>query len=68
MAFTLQLTESASQTFQQLEDEAKKRYNTRKQQGVKKSSPQEGLFKQVKKSIDLLTTVSYQINHKKIYN
>jgi len=54
MTFALQFTESASQTFQKLEEQAKKHYKMRKQKGIKKSSKQEGLFKQIKKSIDLL--------------
>ena len=55
MAFEILYTEPASTIFQELEDAAKKAFETRSKSKKSKSSKQEGLFKQVRKTLQLLS-------------
>ncbi len=55
MAFDLEFTCTAVDTFNELEEAAKKAFQTRQKQKKSKSSKQEGLFKQVRKTIQLLS-------------
>ncbi len=55
MAFEILYTEPASTIFQELEDAAKKAFETRTKSKKSKSSKQEGLFKQVRKTLQLLS-------------
>ncbi len=54
MSFSPVWTEEAADTYQHLREKAVSALESRKQSGKKKSSRQEGLFKQVKKCVDLL--------------
>lgn len=54
MAFDVLFTDPAAKAFNDLEASAKKAYESRKKQKKSKSSKQEGLFKQVRKTIILL--------------
>ncbi len=54
MAFEILFADPAAKTFSELEEAAKKAFETRQKQKKAKSSRQEGLFKQVKKTIQLL--------------
>jgi len=55
VAFEILYTEPASTIFQELEDAAKKAFETRSKSKKSKSSKQEGLFKQVRKTLQLLS-------------
>jgi hypothetical protein len=55
VAFEILYTEPASTIFQELEDAAKKAFETRTKSKKSKSSKQEGLFKQVRKTLQLLS-------------
>lgn len=52
--FQLQWTEEAAATYRELELRAADAEAGRKTKGIKKSSKQEGLFKQVRKALELL--------------
>lgn len=54
MAFEVLFADPAVKTFNELEAAAKKAFNSRQKQKKSKSSKQEGLFKQVRKTILLL--------------
>jgi hypothetical protein len=54
VAFEILFADPAAKTFNELEEAAKKAFETRQKQKKAKSSRQEGLFKQVKKTIQLL--------------
>lgn len=54
MAFEILFAEPAAEKFNDLEKAAKKAFETREKQKKAKSSRQEGLFKQVRKTIQLL--------------
>lgn len=54
MAFELQWTQSAQDEYNTLKKNAEQAEEARRGQGRSKSSKQEGLFKQVKKTIQLL--------------
>jgi hypothetical protein len=54
VSFNVVYTATADLTFRQLEDEAKKANENRLKNKIKKSSKQEGLFKQVYKTIKFL--------------
>jgi hypothetical protein len=51
VAFEILYTEPALTIFQKLEDAAKKAFETRSKSKKSKSSKQEGLFKQVRKTL-----------------
>jgi len=53
-SFELKYTPEASRVFQELENVAKEAYENRKKKGKTKSSRQEGLFKQINKTLDFL--------------
>jgi hypothetical protein len=52
----LHWTAEADRQFRQIEADARRAQATRKQKGLKKSSRQEGLFKQVVKALEYLRT------------
>jgi hypothetical protein len=54
MAFSLRWTSSADKTYQQMKAKAEKLSTSRRAKGKRKSSREEGLFRQVHKTIDLL--------------
>ncbi len=54
MAFEILFTDPAMTTFQELEVAAKRAFDTRTKTKKSKSSKQEGLFKQVRKTLQLL--------------
>lgn len=54
MSFEIVWVEPAASTFNELEEAAKKAFKTRQKTKKKKSSKQEGLFKQVRKTIKYL--------------
>lgn len=54
MSFSLRWTPQAEETFEELQRAAEKVAGTRKKTGKRKASRQEGLFKQVAKTIRLL--------------
>jgi hypothetical protein len=54
MTFSLEWTDEASEVYSDLKSKAEEALAARKKSGKSKSSRQEGLFKQVKKCIDLL--------------
>ena len=54
MAFEILFADPAAKTFNELEEAAKKAFKTRQKQKKSKSSRQEGLFKQVRKTVRLL--------------
>jgi hypothetical protein len=54
MSFEPVWTEEAAETYRDLRAKAESALESRKKSGKRKSSRQEGLFKQVKKCIDLL--------------
>ena len=54
MSFTLRWATAAEQTFNQLRGQAERAAATRRRTGKTKSSRQEGLFKQVAKTVQLL--------------
>ena len=54
MSFELVFVEPAATIFKELESAAKSTFENRKKSGKKKSSKQEGLFKQVRKTIQYL--------------
>ncbi|MFY7992065.1 MAG: hypothetical protein ACOVP4_02145 [Bacteriovoracaceae bacterium] len=54
MSFEILFADPAAKTFNELEEAAKKAFETRQKQKKTKSSRQEGLFKQVRKTIQLL--------------
>lgn len=54
MPFTLRWTPTAAAEYARLRDAARKARATREAQGISKSSEQEGLFKQVYKSLQYL--------------
>lgn len=55
MVFEILFADPAAKTFNDLEAAAKKAFATRQKQKKSKSSRQEGLFKQVRKTIQLLS-------------
>lgn len=55
MSFNIVFVEPADSTYSKLENEAKKAFDNRIKNKIEKSSKQEGLFKQVHKTIRLLT-------------
>ncbi len=55
MSFELVFVEPAATTFNELESAAKSTFENRQKLGKKKSSKQEGLFKQVRKTIKFRT-------------
>lgn len=55
MSFNVIFVEPADSTYSKLESEAKKAFDNRKKNGIEKSSKQEGLFKQVHKTISFLS-------------
>jgi len=55
VSFELVFVEPAATTFKQLESAAKSAFENRQKSGQKKSSKQEGLFKQTRKTIQYLT-------------
>ncbi len=55
MAFEILYTEPASTIFQELEDAAKKAFETRSKSKKSNSSKQDRLFKQVRKTLQLLS-------------
>jgi len=55
MSFNIIFVDPAAATYSKLESEAKKSYDNRKKNKIKKSSKQEGLFKQVHKTIVYLS-------------
>jgi hypothetical protein len=54
VSFEILFADPAAKTFNELEEAAKKAFETRQKQKKTKSSRQEGLFKQVRKTIQLL--------------
>ena len=54
MSFELVFVEPAASTFKELESAAKSAFENRQKSGKKKSSKQEGLFKQVRKTVQYL--------------
>lgn len=54
MRFSLRWTEEATETYNRLQAAAQAAVRDRRKRGVRKSSKQEGLFKQVDKTIRLL--------------
>ncbi len=54
--FSLKWVEAAEETYKEIKAKAESSLQARKATGKKKSSKAEGLFKQVHKTIDLLTT------------
>lgn len=54
MAFKLEWTPEATETFKKLESEARSAQRSRNRSGRTKSSKQEGLFKQAAKTVKLL--------------
>ena len=54
MSFKIVFVEPAAKTFMKLESAAKSAFENRQKSGKKKSSRQEGLFKQVRKTIQNL--------------
>lgn len=54
MSFSIVFVNPAEETYQDLEAAAKKAFENRGKKKIKKSSKQEGLFKQVHKTISLL--------------
>lgn len=54
MAFKLNWTPIAAQTYAELRDKAKTSIENRKTKKIKKSSPVEGLFKQIDKTVNFL--------------
>jgi hypothetical protein len=54
VAFEILFADPAAKTFNELEEAAKNAFETRQKQKKAKSSRQEGLFKQVRKTIQLL--------------
>jgi hypothetical protein len=54
MTFSLQWTDSADKTYKDMKAKAEKTYRNRKTPGKTKSSKDEGLFKQVNKTVLLL--------------
>lgn len=55
MKFTVKYSKEARSTFLQIESEAQKAFKNRKKNKVTKSSKQEGLFKQVRKTLEYLS-------------
>jgi hypothetical protein len=56
MPFSLVWDKEANATFNELRDKAKKSLTNRRETGKTKASNEEGLFKQVKKCVNLLQT------------
>lgn len=55
MRFIVKYSEEALSTFLQIESEAQKVFENRKKNKITKSSKQEGLFKQVRKTLEYLS-------------